>query len=571
MSFSFLEETALQYWAQLDCPTSLKLTILARAGAWAEVLTAKVAPEDFIDPEAFARANASVTFLKKNPFIPGFTDEDRGSACRTSWREGEASCYKANERLSPYIMHPLEDSMPAEFLRRARKILLGWLGPCPTDVDDGSLSYDVRPPLQGASLRRDERRRRTLADYARHGPGTTFSSSVANPTAADKYDDVLSLTRGSRFYLWNLTDSIWMRSLMARAARMSVDPLDCLNWSRGNRFTTVPKTAKTDRGIAIECTLNIYFQLAIGRAIRTGLRRNTGWDLDNAAAVHREVARKASVLGHYATIDLSNASDSLCTNLVRILLRGTPWLERMEDLRSTHTFMDGKWHRLEKFSSMGNGYTFELETCVFASLIAALLELDGRSALLGHDFFVFGDDIIVPTDTAESVVKALAWAGFRTNPEKTFLQGSFRESCGGDFFLGYPVRGFYLKQDLCYGTQAIYSLHNGAKTCLEICGIYSPWFLDWVRKRLLPQPLRHVGGQDRFGDSVLHGLPEAWRWRSGIRWVKVVTWHKPVLLKWKYWNELVRLACRLTGAGSPFGITSRGHCPAVGFDWVSGS
>jgi hypothetical protein len=563
MSFSSLEETAFQYWAQLDCPTSLALTILGRHGQWAEVLTFKVEPENFVDSVSLARANAAVTFLKKNPHVSGSTSEERLSACHAAWRAGEASCYKANERLSPFLMHPLEDSMPAELLRRARKILLRWLGPCPDDILSehevaAYHSIGVRPP-------------RTLTDLARHGPGTTFSSSVANPTAADKYDDVLSLTKGALFYIWNLADTLWLKALIERADRQGVAPLDCVSVSRGNRFAAVPKTALTDRGIAIECSLNVYFQLAIGRAIRRSLKRRAGWNLDTAHTVHREMARIASIDGSFATIDLSNASDSLCKNLVRILLHGTPWLERMEDLRSTHTFFDGKWHLLEKFSSMGNGYTFELETSVFACLISACLELQGYGGVLGHDFFVFGDDIIVRTEAAESVVAVLAWAGFKVNKEKTFLRGSFRESCGGDFFLGSPVRGFYLKEEPCYGTQTIFTLHNGAKACLEACGISSPWFLGWVRQRHLPPSLRHIGGSPRLGDTVLHGLEEVFRWRYGIRWVKVVRWNRPILLKWKYWTVLVRLACRLTGNGDSFGISSRGYRPAEEITWVSGS
>lgn len=564
MSLSFLEETAFQYWAQLDCPESLKLTLLGREGRWAEVLTAKVEPRNFTDAEAYSRANAAVCLLKKNPHVSGSSSEQRRQACEDSWRAGEASCYKANERLSPFLMHPFEDSMPAKFLRRARAHLLHWLGPCPADVNDGSSDLRLR--------KLGYRPKAVLTDYARHGPGTTLSSAVANPTAADKFDDVLSMTRGAVFYLWNIADTLWMKALLARADRKSCSPLDCVNVSRGNRFTTVPKTALTDRGIAIECSLNVYFQLAIGRAIRRSLRSRAGWDLDNAASIHRKVAQSASIDGSFATIDLSNASDSLCKNLVRVLLHGTPWLERMEDLRSTHTFFNGKWHLLEKFSSMGNGYTFELETCVFASLIASCLELNGQGAILGEDFYVFGDDLIVRTEAAESVVAALAWAGFSINKDKTFLSGPFRESCGGDYFLGSPVRGYYLKQDLCYGTQTIYSLHNGAKTCLEISGVYAPWFLDWVRKRLLPADLRHIGGSNRFGDSVLHGVSEhAFRWRHGIRWVKTVSWYQPVTLKWSYWSDWIRLACRLTGAGDAFGITSRGSRPHIGMRWVSDS
>jgi hypothetical protein len=245
----------------------------------------------------------------------------------------------------------------------------------------------------------------------------------------------------------------------------------------------------------------------------------------------------------------------------------------MCDLRATHTLVDGKWHRLEKFSSMGNGYTFELETCVFACLIAACLQLKGRAGVLGHDFFVYGDDLIVPSDTAKLVIDTLAWVGFKVNSDKSFTDGSFRESCGGDYLRGEPVRAFYLKQDLCYGTQAIYSLYNGAKTCLEICGVSSPWFLDWVRRRLLPPNLRDIGGPDRLGDSVLHGVPPKQRWEKqrGIRWVRTVRWYKPVTHKWGYWSATVRIACRLTGYGDTFGINSRGHRPAEELVWVSNS
>jgi hypothetical protein len=570
MSLSILEDTAFQYWEQLDCPTSLALTLLGRAGQWAEVLTFSVEPVHFPDEFSYAKANAAVCFLKKNPCVSGFSSQDRLDACEQSWRDGEASCYQANERLSPFIVHPEMDSAPAKFLRRARKILLNWLGPCPEDV------YD--PEERAQALKLGYRPRKTIVELAQHGPGTTFSSSVANPTAADKYDDVLTTTKGAVFYLMNIAGTGWSEALVKRAERKSVSPLDCISVSRGNRFTSVPKTAKTDRGIAIECSLNLYFQKAIGSAIRSALTRRVGWNLNVAKPIHIEMARLASIDGSLATIDLSNASDSLCKNLVEVLLHDTPWLERMKDLRSTHTFFRGGWHLLEKFSSMGNGYTFELETCVFACLIASYLELTGHSAVLGHDFYVFGDDIIVKTEVAESIVAALAWVGFKVNKEKTFLTGPFRESCGGDFYLGHPVRGFYLKQDLCHGTQAIYTLHNGAKTCLEICGVYTPWFLDRIRKHLLPNFLRSIGGSHRLGDTVLHGLQEQWRWKGGIKWVKTVKWTEPILLGWKYWPEHIRLACRLTGYGDeiPFrgrsqGIYSRGHRRAQELVWVSGS
>ena len=543
MSFALVAETAFQYWAQLDCPTSLKLFLFGKAEQWAEVLACKAEPENFIDPHEYARANAAVCFLKKCPVVPGSTPDARSNACKTSWRAGEASCYRTNERLSPFVISPLQGGMPAQFLRRVRERLLDWLGPGPSDDD--------------------------LKHNARHGPGTTFSSDAVSPTAADKYDEVITVTSGAIWHLANIAGTLWL----AHQARNYREPLSSKSYQviRGNRFTTVPKTALTDRGISIEGSLNIYFQLAVGRHMRSQLRRNTGWDLDTAADVHREMARLASVDGHFATLDLTNASDSLCRNLVKVLFRNTRWLEVMEDLRSTHTFFDGRWYHLEKFSGMGNGYTFELETCVFAAIASVCLELKGQPGLLGHDLFVFGDDIIVPTDCSESVITTLRWCGFETNPSKTFTSGSFRESCGGDFFLGEPVRGFYLKGDISYGSQRVYTVYNGAKVSLGNCGLSAPWYLDWLRVHCLPDALRRIGGSERLGDSVLWGVQPQFRWKHGIRWVRTMRWDKPRVVPWSYFSVSSRLACRLTGHGHSLGIDSRGAWPLTKTRWVTDS
>lgn len=542
MSFDLTLKTAFQFWAQLDCPTSLKLKLLAEAGMWAEVLTVKVEPEHFACPLEYAKANAAVCFLKKCPDVPGATEEERKRKAIETWEAGEASCYFANQRLSPYLISPLSDEIPAKFLRGVRRILLSWLRHAPDD---------------------DELKLR-----ARHGPGATFSSSVANPTAADKYSDSMTLTPGAKFNLLNLAGTKWMGLMTDRFVKSQGDSI---NFVPGNRFAVVPKTALTHRSIGIEPTLNIYFQLAVGSSIRARMRKYAGWDLDNAADVHRKVAQQASIDGQFATVDLSNASDTLCKNLVRILLRDTSWLPILEDLRSPKTRIDGKWRLLEKFSSMGNGYTFELESCVFAAIAAQCLLLRGIEPKLGKNLFVFGDDIIVPTEAARLVVDTLEWCGFKANKEKTFLHGSFRESCGGDFFSGYPVRGFYLKDALTKANhQRTFTVHNGVRKVLNQCGINSPWFLNWIRS-MLPMGLRDLGGPERLGDTVLHGLPQTFRWRHGVRWVRAACWSKPILIKWSYFSEEARLACRLTGYGDTFGINSRGARVCSELVWVTDS
>lgn len=541
MSFAPTAEAAFQYWAQLDNPTSLKLFLMGKAGDWLGVVNSSVNTSNYASPTACAGALAAVAFLKKNPGVPGTSQQMRKQAALDSFKAGEKSCYIANERLSPHLISPLSDDRLSKFLRQVRGRMLEWLGPCPSDE--------------------------SLQKSQRHGPGKTFESQVVYPTTADKFSEAITLTSGAVYNLVDVFGTMWGPILADRHASGA----SWYNVVRGNRFTSVPKTSLTDRGIGIEPMLNVYVQLGIGAAIRRRLRQNCGWDLDNAAAIHRKMAQEASYNGYYATIDLKNASDSLCKNLVRILLHGTGWLELLESVRSPMTRVEDQWHLLEKFSSMGNGYTFELESCVFAAICSVVLEVEGYSGLLGFDLFVFGDDIIVPTRCSESVIAALRWCGFEINESKSFVSGSFKESCGGDFFNGEPVRAFYLKKVLAYGTQSIFTVHNGTKVTLVRCGIFDAWYTGWLRDTFLPTRLRSFGGPERLGDTVLHGLQAKSRWKDGIRWVRSVKWSEPRITAWTFFSVKVRLACRLTGYGDTHGISGRGAISVVSSQWVSDS
>jgi hypothetical protein len=96
---------------------------------------------------------------------------------------------------------------------------------------------------------------------------------------------------------------------------------------------------------------------------------------------------------------------------------------------------------LEMFSSMGNGYTFPLESLLFFSVVEALVLAEQL-----HLCSVYGDDIIVPQDRASDVIEALNFLGFKVNIKKSFLAGSFFESCGTDWFKGQEVRPFFLRR-----------------------------------------------------------------------------------------------------------------------------
>jgi len=218
---------------------------------------------------------------------------------------------------------------------------------------------------------------------------------------------------------------------------------------RGNRLSFVPKSRVISRTICTEPILNMFFQKGIGDVITKRLREVFCINLSDQPSKNAALARIGSETGEFGTIDLSSASDTISITLLRCILPQQPlnWLMRC---RSPLTILpDGSEVELHMISSMGNGFTFPLQTMIFASLVMAAYRICGvklhkpRARALGN-FAVFGDDIIVDKRVYNSVVNCLNILGFRVNHDKSFNEGPFRESCGSDFVGNHNIRGVYL-------------------------------------------------------------------------------------------------------------------------------
>ena len=152
----------------------------------------------------------------------------------------------------------------------------------------------------------------------------------------------------------------------------------------------------------------------------------------------RDLARRGSETGLLATLDLKGASDSVSVALCELLLP-PDWFEHLVNTRSQIGTVEGRVVPYAKLSSMGNGYTFELETLIFYALSCT------HSGIGNKWTHVYGDDIIVTSDLAEPLALTLAEVGFDLNSDKSFWNGPFRESCGGHYWNGRDVTPFYLK------------------------------------------------------------------------------------------------------------------------------
>lgn len=425
-------------WSKLDTPLSLGLSLLAKAGQIEDLLRVEVTPGRYLDSDwrGYADDAQAIAFLRKMPLSCGI---DRESVSWAKFLACENLCQQTNARIR-YLREGAAVATPAvhAILHTAQLKISHWLG------NLSAKSWALR---------------------CRFGPGADRSTDGSRVSAYHKLSRPSStedFSEGAAALVYSHPS--WLRSLsgLSPEDHGPVPRFVDLEIVTGNKLTFVPKTALVDRSIAIEPRLNIYAQLGMGALLRQRLKRFAGLDLDDQEP-SRVLAYLGSLHGTVATIDLSSASDTIALELVRELLP-EPWFNAMDWCRSKvglYTDKDGinTTIQYQKFSSMGNGFTFELESMIFYALSLACAEYCQDDSTQVR---AYGDDIAYPVRSVEQLVEVLQFCGFEVNTRKSFSSGVFRESCGADFFNGVNVRPLYQKEHLLY-VESLYRLANGIR------------------------------------------------------------------------------------------------------------
>ena len=244
-----------------------------------------------------------------------------------------------------------------------------------------------------------------------------------------------------------------------------------------SEITSVPKTALTDRFIAMEATFNVFLQLGVDHVIR-GKLRSWGYDL-NSQELNQTLAQEGSISNLLATLDLKGASDTISLMIV-FLLFPPEWIALLLDLRMDQGRIKktGELVKFSKLSSMGNGFTFVIESLIFGACTRVAMR---RSGNWGKSA-VYGDDIICPSGAAPLLVEILNLCGFELNLDKSFIDGPFRESCGKDFYLGYDVRPLFITDEFA-DVQSLFHITNSFRL-LELKWEW-PWGHTFERTRKL--------------------------------------------------------------------------------------
>jgi hypothetical protein len=286
-----------------------------------------------------------------------------------------------------------------------------------------------------------------IFDFAGVGPGSAvgalgedfYSKIFASPlTCTSDYLYLLYKDCISTYPDWDSAEQI--RSLDHGQASVV----------EGSRLSFVPKDATVSRVICVEPNLNMFFQLGIGSILERRIHTYFGKYLKDQPFRNRELARVGSQGFGPVTIDLASASDSMSSEMLRYFLPRS-FYDLLSRFRSKSVDIPGLGYTsLDMVSSMGNGFTFPLQTMFFSCIVLAAARVSGvklrYDSLYGKDAWgVFGDDIICDESIVTRVLRLLTICGFTINKDKTFVEGPFRESCGSDFFLGRNIRGVYIK------------------------------------------------------------------------------------------------------------------------------
>lgn len=331
----------------------------------------------------------------------------------------------------------------------------------------------------------------TFADLQfRHGPGATTLTKKSKASTVEKLTAGFSCSEDLLPFAYRLMEEMPHLSSLHETTgtycRLS-DREECALVSleiTNDIVDFVPKNAKTHRPITKGGSLNMMVQLALGDYMGERLRA-FGVDLKDQAR-NQKLALEGSLCGNYATLDLESASDTISTEVVYTLLP-IDWAHALDVCRSSKVELDGVTIKLEKFSSMGNGFTFPLESLIFWALSSSCND-DGFAS-------VYGDDIIVKTEDVPLVREVLTVFGFKLNMAKSFWTGPFRESCGADYIRGLDIRPVYMKNHI--SGKELFRLHN----------FYVRDGDDDRAKMVLKSihPAVAIYGPDRYGDGHLLG------------------------------------------------------------------
>lgn len=247
------------------------------------------------------------------------------------------------------------------------------------------------------------------------------------------------------------------------------------------RFKFVHKQVGKARGICIEQNEVQFLQQALKRAMYDWIQKNSmshGRINFDDQTVNGRLACLASESGLYATIDMSEASDRVARELVSYLFQDTVLHDALIGLSTKWIdlpeYGDQRAIRTAKYAPMGSGLCFPVMSVVHWALIRSMIACSMYPDSYIQDVYVYGDDIIIPSEITEMVYTYLPRFGMKVNSTKSYYRSKFRESCGVHAFNGVDITPVFIKH------LPVLPSFKEAMSCLEVESSFSKGGFDSI-------------------------------------------------------------------------------------------
>lgn len=343
---------------------------------------------------------------------------------------------------------------------------------------------------------------------AKHGPNSTTNVSLSDAYIHIKNGDISGNRASLQQFVHYLSWDQPLRELLIDLkpgireylnTTVLFSDIPGIDVARFTRTSFVPKKFDSLRTMNPEATIPAYFSQGVALGL-TEVLQLVNIDLRTQPLVHRRLAYLGSFYPHLqiATIDWSEASDRIWMILAEeVFTEGNApsWIRFIKNVcrlgcsqvKFSGSFGDGQLfstyeslidflemhvdefkvkltHKKQRYSvvatvetsmvaTMGNPVTFPLQTLIFYSFLTACSELAAERIQQETGEYPdlqpvssFGDDGIVDSRAVSEVrhyADLLAW---RLNVGKSYSEGGFRESCGGDYYDGRYCRPFEPKR-----------------------------------------------------------------------------------------------------------------------------
>lgn len=370
--------------------------------------------------------------------------------------------------------------LPDPYVVTARNLISSWLGPVPCLLE--------LPP--------------------RHGPGAVAEGY-------QPYEKVHNAVMFPQLEKYGGSDLLYLNQ-----HHKDAEPRPIVVHKHGiTRVIAVPKDFKKPRIISAEPTTLMFLQQGVARYMMAVLEARCPFLNFRDQSVNAQLAANYKDV---ATLDLSNASDTVSRRIVRQLFP-KEWADLLFALRSHFSKTpDGDIIPVRAFAPMGSALCFPVESIIFAAVTVAVMNAIGGDYFAGKKrqlVRVYGDDIILPVECARAVISVLTACGFEPNLSKCCYNGPFRESCGAEWYMGEDVTVFRprtLNPFDCAPPKGVRASINAVPMVQHASRLYQLGFANAAQYLAstckFPVAIGH-------GDSYAHPML-TWPWPGEVRWNK---------------------------------------------------